>query len=499
MSGTLSFNTERARDEPELLDVTLFEGGPKHSTKCPFCLKKGLLLEDGTDSVEHILITCPSTTEQRNHRRDTITYKLRGLASAPELDAIADSALNHPDAHAGSASLQTRDLVRQCLKQNKNWEYKTGSIQGILLAATLGLFDERTELIKGAMPITDPDNTQITDNDSDVEGNPPVPPTQPRQNNTGNLTGTHDVNAFRAKLHKLKNLTQHTPKRAAKRAAKKNSTPAKNPPKRPAPSKPTEDSTGNPTPISNNPPQRKRTQEESTIKAKKKPRNFIIITWTPARPWELEKLYRTVRLQDMDVLPDGNCFLYAAMMGIDGRGANHAQAAADLGSRAIAHARSLPETVQDFLDLRRATVDPADPYGNNGTTWSMSHQEGDKRWINSNMFYSIATILRTHIAIATHLQTGIQVCQVLQIHRAGPDPTIPHPANLMPPIAKCNWAPQPPAGERRLSKDSLIITLLDRPRQTGTEQIPTLVIHSDIGSHFRATKPLALDEQPPTT
>jgi hypothetical protein len=92
----------------------------------------------------------------------------------------------------------------------------------------------------------------------------------------------------------------------------------------------------------------------------------------------------------MDVRRDGNCFIYAAM-GIDGRGADHSQAAADLRSRAIVHARSLPVTVQDFLDLRRATVDPADSYENNGTAWSMSHQEGDKHWINSNMFYSIAT------------------------------------------------------------------------------------------------------------
>jgi hypothetical protein len=131
---------------------------------------------------------------------------------------------------------------------------------------------------------------------------------------------------------------------------------------------------------------------------------------------------------DMDVLGDANCFLYAAM-GINGRGADHPQAAADLRRRVIAHARSLPVTVQYFLDHRRATVDPADPYGNNGTTWSMSYQEGDKHWINSNMFYIIAIILRTDIAIATHLQTGTNVCQVLQIHRDGPDPAIPHPAN----------------------------------------------------------------------
>jgi hypothetical protein len=74
----------------------------------------------------------------------------------------------------------------------------------------------------------------------------------------------------------------------------------------------------------------------------------------------------------MDVLGDGNCFLYAAM-GINGRGADHPQAAADLRRRGVAHSRSLPETVQDFLDLMRATVDPADPYGNNGTTWYQCH------------------------------------------------------------------------------------------------------------------------------
>jgi hypothetical protein len=35
-------------------------------------------------------------------------------------------------------------------------------------------------------------------------------------------------------------------------------------------------------------------------------------------------------------------------------------------------------------------------------------------------------------------------------------------------------------------------------RQTQTN-FPTRVIHSNIGSHFRATKPLTLDQQPPTT
>ncbi|KAJ1619355.1 hypothetical protein T492DRAFT_848623 [Pavlovales sp. CCMP2436] len=162
-----NLNTERTRDEPQLLDVTLFEGGPKLSTKCPFYLKKDLHPEDGTDSVEHIMITCPSTAEQRNQRRDAmIAHKLRGLASTPELDDIADSALSHPDAHAGSVSLQTRDLVQECQKRNKEFEYKTGSIQRILLAATSALVDERTKLITGVAPITNQEDTEITDRDS---------------------------------------------------------------------------------------------------------------------------------------------------------------------------------------------------------------------------------------------------------------------------------------------------------------------------------------------
>ncbi|KAJ1620252.1 hypothetical protein T492DRAFT_1079291, partial [Pavlovales sp. CCMP2436] len=38
MTGTTNYNTGRARDEPKLLDVTFYEGGPKLSTKCPFCI-----------------------------------------------------------------------------------------------------------------------------------------------------------------------------------------------------------------------------------------------------------------------------------------------------------------------------------------------------------------------------------------------------------------------------------------------------------------------------
>jgi hypothetical protein len=181
------------------------------------------------------MITCPSTAEQRNNRRDAIAHKLRGLATTPELNAIADSALNHPDAHTGNVSLQTRDLVRECLKLNKDWKYKTGSIQGVLLAATSTLVNERTKLIKGAMPTTDQDDTHDTDSDSE-EGNPPTPPTQPRQHNTGNLADTHDVDAYHAKLQNLelkaRTAAQQAHKKATKRTAQQNPTRAINPPKR---------------------------------------------------------------------------------------------------------------------------------------------------------------------------------------------------------------------------------------------------------------------------
>ena len=361
------------------------------------------------------------------------------------------------------------------------------------------------------------------DSDSEGEGHPPTPPSHPRQDN---LADTHDVNAFYAKLNKLqlkkRTAAQRAHKKATKRTAQQNPTSVTNPPKRrtapggkraaqetptpggknpkkPAPNKPAENRVDNPTLTSNNPTQRKRTQEDPTAKATKKSRTFITIPWTPERAQALKQLYRTVNLEDMDVCGDGNCFLYAAL-GINGHGADHPQAAATLRRQAIAHARSLPMTVQNFLELRRPAEHPTDPYGNMDTTckWSMDHQEEEKAWINSNMFYSIATVLRIDIAITHHLTRGANVCQTLILHRAGPHPSIPHPADLLPQEKSCQWAPPPPPGTRRLHQYSLI-TLLNNPRQTSTEVIPIRVIHTDIGSHFRATKPLTLDQQPPKT
>jgi len=122
------------------------------------------------------------------------------------------------------------------------------------------------------------------------------------------------------------------------------------------------------------PPQRKRTREQPTAKATKKSRSFITIPWTPARAQALQQLYKTVNLEDMDVCRDGNCFLYAAL-GINGHGAGHPQAAVTLRNQAIAHARSLPVTVQNYQELRRPAEHPTDPYGDIDTTctWSMGH------------------------------------------------------------------------------------------------------------------------------
>ncbi|KAJ1617390.1 hypothetical protein T492DRAFT_1100188 [Pavlovales sp. CCMP2436] len=191
----------------------------------------------------------------------------------------------------------------------------------------------------------------------------------------------------------------------------------------------------------------------------------------------------------MDVCRDGNCFLYAALR-INGHGAGNPQAAATLRSQAIAHARLLPVTVQNYLELRRPAEHPTDPYGDIDTTctWSMDHQEKEKAWINSNMFYSIATVLRIDIAITHHLTTGNKVCQTLLVHRAGPHPAISHPANLLLPVGSCQWAPPPPPGIKRLHLYSRI-TLLNTPRPIGTEQIPTHVIHPDPTSDQTSEQP----------
>jgi hypothetical protein len=51
-------------------------------------------------------------------------------------------------------------MVRECPKQNKDWEYTPGYIQGVLLASTAALYDERTKLINGEEVTTDPVDPQ---------------------------------------------------------------------------------------------------------------------------------------------------------------------------------------------------------------------------------------------------------------------------------------------------------------------------------------------------
>jgi len=159
-----------------------------------------------------------------------------------ELRAIADSALSHPDAHAGSVSIQTQELVEECLKLNPTWEYKMGTIQGVLLAATEALNAERTKLIKGDEPINDPHDPD------DTEIDPSTPPTQPPQSN--NLASTHDVGAFAAVLscrHQQCTYTQQKQKKSWRAAQGRNSN-LSNPPKRPR----TKKGTGIPNPPTGN-------------------------------------------------------------------------------------------------------------------------------------------------------------------------------------------------------------------------------------------------------
>jgi hypothetical protein len=353
-----------------------------------FCITNGEEPEDGTDSVKHIMNGCPSTEAQRNQRRGAIVAKLKGLASDKELLAIADSALRHPDAHAGSVSIQTRDLVRKCLKQNDKWKYKTGCIQGILLASITALFAERTRLIKGFKDPPDLDNPLDSDNnDNNTEFNPSTTPTQPPQSNMNNMEQTHDVGAFAAKLngrHQKRTDTQLQLKRTNHAVQRKSQG---NPPKRHTHKKPKGNPKGNPQtspnkpeentdssgPLEQEPPKRPRTREETTTtknKPTQKSATIGKIPWTPERAVELAKVYRTVGLDDLDNIGQGNCLLYA-IMGINGWDANHLHLAIIIRDRAITHARSLSPHAQEYLRLARSN-------STGDAEWTIAYQAKDK-------------------------------------------------------------------------------------------------------------------------
>jgi hypothetical protein len=512
------------RDDPNLLDVTLFEGGPNLSTKCPFCIKNGIDPEDGTDSVEHIMNICPSTEAQRNRRRCAIVSKLKGLASANELLAIADSALSHPDAHAGSVSIQTRDLVRKCLEQNKKWKYKTGCIQGVLLASTTALFTERTDLLKDADDPPDLDNPPDTDdNDYNMELNPSGAPAQPPQGNPNNMAQTHNIGAFADKLngrHQRRTDTQLKLKRTNRAVQRKSQgntqvrhthkkprgSPQRNP--QTSPNKPV-GNTDRAGPSEQAPPKRPRTREETTTAnnkpTKKTSATIEQIPWTPARSSELARAYRTVGLEDLDNVGDGNCLLYAAM-GIDGRHKNHPKWAKIYRDRAITHASSLPPHAQEYLGLARSN-----PTGN--TEWTIAYQAEDKAWMNNNMIHSVATALQIDIAVATHLRTGSGVRQTLDIYRAGPPVgTILAPTDdqLLFKGASCQWSLPPehtvtpgegaaPRKRQRPLRQLALNTLLKSIRQTNSGPIYLRVIHSNIGTHYRGTKQYTPDQHPQPT
>mmetsp|Transcript_45825 Transcript_45825/g.107050 ORF Transcript_45825/g.107050 Transcript_45825/m.107050 type:complete len:223 (-) Transcript_45825:517-1185(-) len=204
------------------------------------------------------MYTCPATATQRNQRRDAITHRLfNHTASLQEKEEIADSALSHPDAHAGSVLIETRDPV---------------------------LVVERSIITKGPIPHqTDPDDDTAPDADNNN-----------RESNF-NLSATHNVDAFADKLHRRKGHTdtQHNQIATRKAARKKFSSAKKDPPNRPHAQDDTPPAPAN-----------KRTKKIAGPKQHK---------WTLVGARELDKLYSTIGLTDMNVKGDGNCLLYAAM------------------------------------------------------------------------------------------------------------------------------------------------------------------------------------------
>jgi hypothetical protein len=341
-----------------------------------------------------------------------------------------------------------------------------------------------------------------------------------------NMEQTHNVSAFAAKLNgrhqgrtdtllQLKR-TNHAVQRQSQgyppkhhTHKKQNSKPQGNP--QTPPYKP-EENTDTADPPEQESPKRLRTRDGMKTTNKFKPtrqedeETIVPIPWNPARALELANAYRTVGLEDLDNIGNGNCLLYAAM-GIDGRGADHAHQAAFYRRRAIAHARALPPHAQEYLRLSRANPTGAI------LRWTIAFQAEDTAWLNNNMIHSVATALQVDIAVATHLREGSRVRKTLDIYRAGPPVgTTPPPTDdqLLYHDTSCQWSLPPestvtpgegtaPRKRTRPLRQNALSALLHTVRHTNAGPIYLRVIYSDIGRHYRGTKLLTLDQQPQPT
>ena len=205
----------------------------------------------------------------------------------------------------------------------------------------------------------------------------------------------------------------------------------------------------------------------------------------------LDARYAAVGLADADVPGDGDCLLYAAL-GRTAAGmhaaqptAGDGQAARSLRAAAIAHAPSLPHSLQVTLGLVRPGLLPGDDDGSRGQAyWSLAYQQRDRNPMCDNMLHSIATVLQQDIAVVT-TSAEQTVNPILSLWRAGPAAPAAGAAHAQhDPTGLLTW--ERGAGRRAAHGLQTVRERLDLIRHGA---LPLRIIHSDGGRHFRTTIP----------
>ena len=155
------------------------------------------------------------------------------------------------------------------------------------------------------------------------------------------------------------------------------------------------------------------------------------------------------------------------------------QAARSLRAAAIAHASSLPRSLQVTLGLVRPGLLPGDDDGSRGQAyWSLAYQQRDRNPM------CVATVLQQDIAVVT-TSAEQTVNPVLSLWRAGPAA----------PAAGAAHAQHDPTGlltwERGAGQWAAhgLQTVRERLALIRHGALPLRIIHSDGGRHFRTTIP----------
>jgi hypothetical protein len=142
-------------------------------------------------------------------------------------------------------------------------------------------------------------------------------------------------------------------------------------------------------------------------------------------------LLTSVGLAPQQVDGDGNCLIYSVLRSA-GRTASW-EAAIAIRTAAITLAKALPESVKQDLRLSRPQQYPHDPMGNNldhskkENYWPIAAQakhgppdfeHNRAAWMNDNMLHSIATVMKTDVAVLKLSREHGEVGDIIEIYRA---------------------------------------------------------------------------------